>query len=96
MKIKVETDAIDNVVGDSSIGLIKMDVEGAELNALKGAIKTLERSKPALAVCVYHKKDDLITIPQFLNSVYKDAKFYLRKHRDAFDLSELVLYVIPN
>ena len=90
---KIEVESIDNIVGEEKIDFIKMDIEGSELNALKGAKKTLERCKPALAVSVYHKKEDLITIPQFLKKIYPDAKFYLRKY--LFNLCELDLYLIP-
>ena len=61
---------------------------------LQGAIKTLERSRPILAICVYHKKEDLITIPQFIKSIYKNCRFYLRKHCES-DVYELVLYAVP-
>ena len=86
---------IDNIVGEEKIGLIKMDVEGAELAALKGAIKTLKNSRPALALSAYHRKEDLITMPQFIKSVYGNCKFYLRKHEDFIALYGLDLYVIP-
>ena len=72
-----------------------MDVEGAELSALRGAVNTLKRCKPALALSVYHRKEDLITIPQFIKSIYKDCKFYLRQYRK-IDLADLDLYVIPD
>ena len=74
--------------------MIKMDVEGAELRALKGAIKTLENSKPILALSAYHRKEDLITLPQFVKSIYKNCRMYLRKH-EGIDLYGLDLYVIP-
>lgn len=103
--ISVEVDAIDNIVGNTPISLIKMDVEGSELCALQGAVKTMEHSKPVLSICLYHKKEDLITIPQFIKSVCKDYRFYLRKYfycedfdrgyiKD--DLYELVLIALPN
>lgn len=87
---------IDDTVGDFPIGFIKMDIEGSELDALKGAVKTLKNSQPALAVCVYHKKEDLITIPQFLKDFYPDAKFYLRKELECGTLYDLVLYALPD
>lgn len=93
--ITVKVDSIDNIVGDSSVSLIKMDVEGAELKALQGATNTLKRSRPALALSAYHKRADLITIPQFIKNVYQNCKFYLRKH-DRIDLWDFDLYVIPD
>lgn len=92
--ITVEVEAIDNMVGDFPVNLIKMDVEGAELNALKGAVKTMEHSKPLLALSAYHRKEDLITIPQFIKEIYKDCRFYLRKH-EGYDLYGLDLYALP-
>ena len=91
----MEMDTIDNVVGNFPIGLIKMDIEGAELAALKGGVKTLRNSRPTLALSAYHKKEDLITIPQFLKNIYKDVEFYLRKHETDFTLWGLNLYAIP-
>lgn len=68
---------------------IKMDVEGFEMDVLSGALKTIEKSGPALAVCVYHKPDDIWKIPAYLKSLgYK--KQYLRLH--AFNGLDLVLY----
>ncbi len=92
--VTVEVDAIDNMVGDFPVNLIKMDVEGAELNALKGSVQTMKRSKPLLALSAYHRKEDLITIPQFIKEIYKDCRFYLRKH-EGYDLYGLDLYALP-
>ncbi|MBR6013135.1 MAG: FkbM family methyltransferase [Selenomonadaceae bacterium] len=94
--MELTLNTIDNIVGNEKITLIKMDIEGAELNALKGAAQTLERFKPTLAISVYHKKDDLITIPQFIKSIYKDCKFYIRKYDKVHSLWELDLYAVPN
>ena len=93
--VQISVDTIDNIVGDEFISFIKMDVEGAELNALKGAIKTLERCKPILALSAYHKKEDLITLPQFIKNIYGDCKFYLRKHGGFTNLYSFDLYAIP-
>ena len=86
-------DAIVDEIGLSNVGLIKMDVEGAELNALRGAVETIKRDKPNLAICVYHKTEDLITVPQFIKNLNADYKFFLRKHTVVTDV-ELVLYAI--
>lgn len=57
---------------------IKMDVEGAELDALKGAEKCIRKYQPYLAICVYHRKNDLIDIPLFIKSLNCKYKYYLR------------------
>ena len=75
---------------EEKVSFIKMDIEGAELPALNGAEKIIQRHKPKLAVCVYHKREDLITIPQYIKSIVPEYKFYLRVHFPY--ASELVLY----
>jgi FkbM family methyltransferase len=90
--LKIEVDTIDSIVGDDAITYIKMDIEGAELMSLKGAEKTIVNYKPKLAICVYHKPEDLITIPQYINSLRSDYKFYLRHHRPIS--TDTVLYAI--
>lgn len=57
---------------------IKMDIEGSELAALKGAIKTIKKHHPYLAICLYHRKNDLINIPLFINSLGLSYNFHLR------------------
>ena len=77
--VKVTT--IDNFLKANdlpSVDFIKMDVEGHELNVLTGAKRTIELLKPKLAVCVYHKGNDLITIPQLIKSIDPNYKIYLR------------------
>ena len=52
-------------------------MEGAELDALRGAGKTIRTFKPRIAVCVYHQEDDLISIPAFLRSLDSWHKLFL-------------------
>lgn len=56
-------------------------IEGAELEALKGASEVIVKDKPKLAISIYHKKEDLITIPQFIKSLVPEYKFYLKLHK---------------
>lgn len=96
--IQVEVDSIDETVNDDKITFIKMDIEGSELKALEGAQNTIKRCMPKLAICVYHKKEDLIEIPQFIKQLEsKNDKIkydlYLRHH--SLSSAETVLYAIP-
>jgi FkbM family methyltransferase len=74
--------------------LIKMDVEGFELAALKGAAALLRRHKPVLAISLYHHASDLWTIPNFLKALVPEYNFFLRRYAE--DCWELVLYAIPS
>ena len=57
---------------------IKMDIEGSELLALKGALNTIIKFHPYLAICLYHRKNDLVDIPLYIDSLGINYKFYLR------------------
>ncbi|MDF2607062.1 MAG: hypothetical protein K0S34_1257 [Bacillales bacterium] len=83
---------LDDILFDKPIDLIKMDIEGAELNALEGAEKIIQQKSPMLAICVYHKVEDLYTIPHYINKINNKYKFYLRHHSRGN--GETVLYAV--
>jgi FkbM family methyltransferase len=91
--IEVECVRIDDKFYNEKPTYLKFDIEGAELDALAGAQKTIEAIKPKLAVCLYHLPDDLWNIPLYLKSRYPFYKFYARTHQ--FDGLDFVLYAIP-
>jgi FkbM family methyltransferase len=90
----VKTAAIDDIVSDDAVTLIKMDVEGAELEALRGAEKTIRKHRPRLAICVYHKPQDILAIPLYIQSLVSEYRFYLRHHDFDHRFCETVLYAI--
>ena len=73
----VELDTIDNIVGDNKVNYIKMDIEGYEEQALQGAASTIMRWKPALAICVYHKKSDIWRLPLKILELNEDYRFFM-------------------
>jgi FkbM family methyltransferase len=89
---QIKAVAIDDVVDDDNVTFIKMDIEGAELEALKGAAKTITRCKPRMAICVYHKPGDIIEIPSYVLSLVPSYKLYLC--HDSYLMSETVMYFI--
>lgn len=74
----------------NQVDFIKLDVEGAELNVIKGAIKTITKFRPKLAISVYHKLQDIYFIPLFLKDICPDYEFYLGQHHSS--LFETILY----
>jgi len=85
--------AIDDVLQGFNPTFIKMDIEGAEIEALKGARRTIAECHPQLAICVYHSLSDLWEIPLLIKSFYEGYKFYLRSY--GFMGLETVLYAFP-
>lgn len=90
--IKIKTVKLDDIVLGDDITFIKMDVEGAELNALKGAEQTILKYRPKLAICVYHKPEDIWEIPTYILSLHKSYKLYLRRY--GCNGTETVLYAV--
>ena len=90
----VECDTLDHLLKDEYPTYIKMDIEGAELEALKGAEKTIKRATPKIAVCVYHKKKDVINIIEFLKGIVPTYNYFFRSYRS--EGIEAVLYAIPS
>ena len=77
---KMYLTAIDNVVKDERVTFIKMDVEGAELKSLMGARNTIIKNHPRLAICAYHKREDLYELPGYILSLVPEYKFLLRHY----------------
>ena len=71
-----------------------MDIEGAELDALIGARRTLVRDRPILAIAAYHRASDLWTIPRLIKSIVPEYDLHLRRYAE--DCWELVCYAIPS
>lgn len=82
--------AIDEVVPDFAPTLIKMDIEGAEIAALKGAEKTIRKYRPGLAISLYHNPADLWHIPLLIHGWNLGYQFYVRCHR--YNTFDCVLY----
>jgi FkbM family methyltransferase len=91
--LEVEAVALDRFLGTNRPTFIKMDIEGAEPEALAGAARHIRDEAPILAISCYHRQDHLWSIPLLINSINGNYAFYLRPH----DLEgwDLVCYAIP-
>lgn len=81
---------IDQTVGEERIGFIKMDVEGAEYDALHGARGVILRDRPLLALSVYHRTGDMLAIMDYLHGLVPEYRFWLRHY--SVGLADTVLY----
>lgn len=91
-EVEIQVDSLDNMVSDT-VTFIKMDIEGAEGLAIDGATKVIAECHPRLAVCVYHKADDLWKIPEQIFSIREDYKIYLRHYTEG--VTETVMFFVP-
>lgn len=95
-RVQVPVTTIDKVVKGEKVTFIKMDVEGSELESLEGATETIQRNFPKLAICCYHKKDDIVALYRHISNFSNEEveyHFYLRHHSNS--AYETVLYAIP-
>lgn len=90
--VVIRTISIDIVTKGEPVSFIKLDIEGAELEALRGAERTIRRCHPRLAICIYHKPEDIIEIPAYILSLYEGYRLYLRHY--SLGVSETVLYAV--
>lgn len=94
-KSTVEAVTLDEVLGGEEITFIKMDIEGAEMKALKGAEKIIAKQRPKLAICIYHLENDLWEIPYFILNTFENYKIYIRHYQPENLRGDTVLYAIP-
>ena len=92
-EFEVRVERLDDLLADRRPTFLKFDVEGAELDALQGAEKTIRKHRPILAVCLYHKPEDLWEIPLFVQSLDLNYRLLFRAHAE--ECWETVLYALP-
>jgi FkbM family methyltransferase len=91
--INVQCYPLDDITIAEPVTLIKMDIEGAEYDALLGARNIIARDKPLLAICVYHTQEDIWRIPLLIHSMLPEHSLFLRAYEgDGF---QTVVYAVP-
>jgi FkbM family methyltransferase len=93
--VEVELVKIDDFMLSvkNKLDYLVLDVEGAELNVLKGAINTLKKDRPQLAISAYHSRFDMFEIPLFLMENLERYVFRLGHYTKHY--GETVFYAIP-
>ena len=89
----VRMDTLDAMLADVPVSLIKMDIEGAEPAALRGAARVIAAHRPALAISVYHRVDHLWAIPLWIRELNLGYALRLGCHSDTYN--EIICYAIP-
>ena len=93
-KTKVMGIAVDDVLQNKKITFVKMDIEGAEYNALSGMKHIIKKNTPLLAICVYHLRDDFYKLTDLVESILpNEYKYYFRQYR--YTPTETVCYMVP-
>ena len=90
--VRIPVVDIDSVPECQNATWIKMDIEGAEMAALKGARNTILRNKPKLTISIYHSDEDMIRIAEYIHELVPEYRLYIRHHSS--NKAETVLYAI--
>lgn len=94
-----ETTSIERLFGIDQISFINADIEGAEYAMLQNMQRIILRDKPVLAIAIYHNKEDIIKIPEYINKLSDSYEFILRKYPNwignYMNNHELILYAVP-
>jgi FkbM family methyltransferase len=91
--LEIDCVTLDSILIDSPPTFIKMDIEGAELDALIGSKDVIEKHNPVLAICAYHQQDHLWRVPLLIAAISSEYKFFLRAHGE--ECYDCVCYAIP-
>ncbi len=91
---RIVTVALDQILPLGKIDFLKLDIEGAEAMALRGARDLIKRSRPVIALSLYHLPKDPWELPALLQELCQDYRYFIRQHY--FNSFESVLYAVPN
>ncbi|MBO7148814.1 MAG: FkbM family methyltransferase [Clostridia bacterium] len=80
-RIEVQADTLDNILDGRSVEFIKFDVEGSELEAIKGCEKALAEFAPDMLVSGYHRSEDIFVLPLKLKELLPGHKIYFRRKK---------------
>ena len=93
-RLRISAVDVDSYLAERgiSVDMIQLDVEGAEMDALQGAQKTIQRYKPKLQICIYHKPDHFWDVPLFIMDQHLSYDLYIGHHSTGW--ADTVLYAV--
>lgn len=93
-EFQIQAVRIDDVIGENEhIRYIKMDIEGAEYEALIGAKNTIQREKPSLGISIYHNAQDYYRLAELIRSYVPEYKLAIRHHKNSWFDSVLYAWI---
>lgn len=90
---QVECRKLDDVSWPAIPTFVKMDVEGAEVDALRGGASVIKKHLPVLAICLYHRNDDLWRVPAVIRTLSDEYELFIRRYAE--EAWEMVCYAVP-
>ncbi len=88
----IEVVKLDDFLENKNITYIKMDIEGSEYEAVKGASNIISKYKPKLAICIYHTENHLWDIPILIKKLNPNYKIYMRHYNS--NLWDTICYAV--
>lgn len=88
----VPIETLDDLFSQIPVSLIKMDIEGMECPALRGAEQIIKRYRPKLAICIYHSASDMIEVPKLILKINPQYHLFIRQH--AYHICDTVCYAV--
>lgn len=89
----IPVDSLDNLLQSDTVTYLKMDIEGAEPEALQGALGIIRTQRPVMGISIYHTREQLWSIPLWLRQLNLGYKFYCRHYYPSW--AEVTCYAIP-
>lgn len=89
----IKTAKLDTIIKNQKVKWIKIDIEWSEMSMIEWATNTIKRDKPILLLSIYHRRDDLFKLQNYLINLNLWYKYYIRHY--SLSVAKTILYCIP-
>ena len=89
----VKTKKLDSIIKEEKVKWIKIDIEWSEWSMLKGSENIIRKDRPILLLSIFHRRDDLFKLQEYLMNLNLNYKFYIRHY--SLSVAKTILYCIP-